>query len=156
MKKKLGIVDTTFAIIDMYKFAKKAISDFSENIEIIRYTVPGIKDIAVASKILFEKYNCDIVLALGMPGPKEIDKQCANQASNGIINTQLLVNKHILEVFVHMDETNNKKELYEVTKNRTYKHTINAIKLLKGKNELSKNAGQGIRQGFDDEGPIRG
>jgi riboflavin synthase len=153
MTKIIGIADTTFAIIDMFKFAKKAILDSGEKIQIIRYTVPGIKDLPVSCKILFEKYNCDIVLALGMPGPKDIDKQCANQASNGIINAQLITNKHILEVFVHMDEAN-KNELYDVAKNRTYKHTLNAIALIKGKEELSKNAGKGIRQGFSNEGPL--
>ena len=135
----------------MFKFAKKAIDDFGESINIERYTVPGIKDLPLACKRLLEK--CDIAIALGMPGDKPIDKQCAHEASLGLIQTQLLANKHILEVFIHLDEANNKK-LIEITKNRTYDHTINAIKLLKGPTTLSNNAGKGIRQGFENIGPM--
>ncbi|MFH1683015.1 MAG: riboflavin synthase, partial [Candidatus Woesearchaeota archaeon] len=97
---KIGICDTTFARVDMYKIAKRAIDDSLRKIKIERYTVPGIKDLPVAAKKLFDDHNCDIVLALGMPGDKEIDKQCAHEASQGLIQTQLMTNKHIIEVFV--------------------------------------------------------
>lgn len=148
---KIGIADTCFARIDMFKSAKKAIQDSGESIRIERYTVPGIKDLPLACKRLLEE--CDIVIALGMPGDKPIDKQCAHEASLGLIQTQLLTDKHILEVFVHLDEAENKK-LIEITKNRTYDHTINAIKLLKGPTTLSNKAGKGIRQGFENSGPM--
>ena len=151
---KLGIADTTFSRINMFEIAKKAIKDSLKPIKIERYTVPGVKDLPVASKILLEKYNCDIVLALGMPGDKEIDKVCAHEASTGIIQTQLLTNKHILEVFVHLDEGKDENELKEITHNRVYDHTMNAISLMKGKEELSKNAGKGIRQGKESVGGI--
>ena len=147
MNYKIGIVDTMFARVDMFKVSKKAIEDSMEEIKIERYTVPGVKDLPIAAKKLLEEHNCDIALALGMPGDKPIDKTCAHEASQGIINAQLMTNKHILEVFVHLDEGKNEKELLEITKNRTYDHTLNAIALLKGKEELSKKAGQGIRQG---------
>ena len=136
-----------FARIDMFKVAKKSIEDSMEEIKIERYTVPGVKDLPIATKKLLEEHSCDIALALGMPGDKPIDKTCAHEASQGIINAQLMTNKHILEVFVHLDEGKNEKELLEITKNRTYDHTMNAIALLKGKEELSKKAGKGIRQG---------
>ena len=45
--------------------------------------------------------------------------------------------------------------MYEITKNRSEKHALNAIALLKGKTALTNNAGMGIRQGKEDEGPIR-
>ncbi len=149
---KLGIADTMFARADMHKIAKKAIDDSGESVKTKRYTVPGIKDLPIACKKLLKE--CDIVIALGMPGPEKIDKQCAHEASLGLIWAQLLEEKHILEVFVHLDE-GDEKTIYEVTKNRTYKHTLNAIKLIKDSQSLSKSAGKGIRQGFENEGAIR-
>src|SRR3989338_4810599 len=151
---KIGIADTTFSRVDMAKFAldiiKKSSSHATE-----RYTVPGIKDLPVACKLLFEKYNCDIVMALGMAGPKLIDKQCSHEASLGIQAAQLMANKHIMEVFVHMDEADNDGELYAIAKNRTEKHALNAIELLKGREALAKYAGMGKRQGKEDQGPIK-
>src|SRR3989338_5134891 len=103
---KIGIADTTFARVDMAAFAIEAIKKNS-NAKIERYTVPGFKDLPVACKILFEKYKCDIAIALGMAGPMPIDKQCSHEASLGLQFVQLMANKHILEVFVHMDEAKN-------------------------------------------------
>jgi len=151
---KIGIADTTFARINMADFAIKAIKRNSRH-EIERYTVPGIKDLPIACKILFEEYKCDMVIALGMAGPKPIDKQCSHEASLGLQKVQLMENRHILEVFVHMDESKSDKELYEIAKNRSEKHALNAIALLKGKTALTNNSGMGIRQGKEDEGPIR-
>lgn len=144
-----------FARVDMFKIVKKALDDSMEaGIKLERYTVPGVKDLPVACKKLLEEKNCDICMALGMPGDKSIDKTCAHEASQGLIQTQLKTNKHIIEVFIHLDEGKNGKELYEITKNRTYDHTINAISLLKGKT-LQKLAGKGIRQGKGNVGKIK-
>ena len=149
-----------FARINMFAIAKKAIEDSEESIKIERYSVPGVKDLPVACKKLLEEHNCDICLALGMPGPEKIDKTCAHEASQGLISTQLITNKHILEVFVHLDEGNdnngklNKNKLTEMTKKRVYDHTINAIALLKSKTALSSKAGQGIRQGHENAGAL--
>jgi riboflavin synthase len=154
MAYKIGIADTMFARVDMYNIVKRAIADSLETINTERYSVPGVKDLPVAAKKLLEESNCDIVIALGMPGDKEIDKVCAHEASQGIIQAQLLTNKHIIEVFVHLDEGEDEKELIEITKNRTYDHTKNAIALLKGKGSLSKKAGMGVRQGKESVGEI--
>ena len=151
---KIGIADTTFARINMADFAIKTIERNSSH-EIERYIVPGLKDLPVACKILFEEYKCDIVIALGMAGPEPIDKQCSHEASLGLQKVQLMENRHILEVFVYMDESKNDQEMYEIAKNRSEKHALNAIALLKGKTALTNNAGMGIRQGKEDEGPIR-
>ncbi|MBS3113968.1 riboflavin synthase [Candidatus Woesearchaeota archaeon] len=151
---RIGIADTTFARVDMAKFAIDAIKKNSDA-KIVRYTVPGFKDLPVACKKLIEEDKCDIAIALGMAGPKPIDKQCAHEASLGLQNVQLMTNKHILEVFVHMDEAKKEKEIYEIAKNRAEKHALNALALLKGKTELTRYAGMGRRQGKEDEGQIK-
>ena len=155
LKIKIGIADTMFARVDMFKIVKKALDDSMEaGIKLERYTVPGVKDLPVACKKLIEEKNCDICMALGMPGDKPIDKTCAHEASQGLIQTQLQTNKHIIEVFTHLDEGKDEKELHKITKNRTYDHTINTISLLKG-NTLQKLAGKGIRQGKESVGGIK-
>ena len=123
--------------------------------ETVRYTVPGFKDLPVACKKLIEENHCDIVIALGMAGPMPIDKQCAHEATLGLQNVQLKTNKHILEVFVHLDESEKEEEIYSIAKNRAIKHALNALELLKSKTSLSEHAGTGRRQGKGDEGPIR-
>ena len=150
---KIGIADTTFARIDMASFSIEAIKK-SSNAKIERYTVPGFKDLPVACKILFDKYKCDIVIALGMAGKAPIDELCAHEASLGLQQAQLMANKHILEVFVHTNEAKSEKEIYKIAKNRTVKHSLNALELLKGKTTLAKHAGKGKRQGKEDEGTI--
>ncbi len=145
--KKIGIADTTFARADMGMLAKKTLEENSDRIKVMRCTVPGVKDLPLAAKKLFDEEQCDLVLALGMPGPKPIDKQCSHEASLGLIQTQMLVNKPIVEVFVHEDEGRNDKELREIAKDRTKKHCINALNLLFNRRVLQKNAGSGLRQG---------
>ena len=153
--KKIGIVDTTFARYDMGHAAIDELKSNATGFKIVRYTVPGIKDIPVACKILLEEKNCDLILAFGMPGPKPIDKQCAHEASTGIIQTQILCNKHILEVFVHEDESDDEEKLAWLADRRAREHAINAIHLLFNQGELIKKAGKGLRQGFEDAGPLR-
>ena len=151
--KKIGIADTTFARVDMASFAVEIINKNSRA-KIERYTVPGFKDLPVACKILFDRYKCDIAMAFGMAGPMPIDKQCSHEASLGLQQAQLMANKHIIEVFVHMDEAKTEKELYTIAKNRAEKHALNALELLKSKTALTKYAGAGRRQGKNDDGPI--
>jgi riboflavin synthase len=152
--KIIGIADTTFARIDMAKFAIDEFKSNTTGYKIKRYTVPGIKDLPVACKILFEKEDCDIVMALGMPGPKPIDKQCAHEASLGLITAQLLCNKHIIEVFIHEDEAKENKELAWLVENRTREHVLNVIDLLFYPKKLINKAGKGLREGFKDAGSI--
>jgi riboflavin synthase len=123
--------------------------------KIVRYTVPGIKDLPLACKKLFDEQGCDIVMALGMPGAKAIDRQCAHEASTGLIICQLMTGKHIIEVFVHEDEATDEKELVWLAKRRAIEHARNAFNLLFRPEELSKNAGKGLRQGYEDAGPAR-
>jgi len=153
--KKIGIADTTFARYDMGKSAIDELVSNRTGFKIIRYTVPGIKDLPVACKKLFEEKNCDIVMALGMPGSKPIDKQCAHEASTALIQTQLICNKHILEVFVHEDEGKDEKELAWLADQRAREHAINVLDLMFKPENLVKKAGKGLREGFKDAGPLK-
>jgi len=150
---KVGIVDTTFARVNMGKIAIDELRRIC-SLPYERYTVPGIKDLPVAAKKLIEERGCSIVIAMGMPGGKPIDKQCAHEASLGLIMAQLMTNTHIIEVFVHEDEAKDEKELLMVTENRVREHVRNAIDLLLNQRKLQKLAGTGQRQGFEDVGPI--
>ncbi len=149
---KVGVADTTFSRINMGKIA---IDELKKNasLQIERYTVPGVKDLPVACKKLLEEKGCNIVIALGMPGSQEIDKICAHEASQGIIQAQLMTNKHVIEVFVHEDEAKDEKELAWLAERRTREHAQNVVKLLF--NKLQKEAGTGQRQGFPDVGAIK-
>ena len=153
--KKIGIADTTFARFDMGASASDELKSNETGFKIIRYTVPGIKDLPVACKKLFEEQNCDIVMALGMPGSKPIDKQCAHEASTALIQTQLLTNKHIIEVFVHEDEGKDDKELAWLADRRSREHALNALDLIFRPEKLVKKAGKGLREGFEDAGPLK-
>ncbi len=152
---KIGIVDTTFARYDMAKSAIDELKSNNTGFKIIRYTVPGIKDLPVASKKLFDEKECDIVIALGMPGKEPIDKQCAHEASTGLIQVQLMSNKHILEVFVHEDEANDEKELAWLSDRRAREHAINCLDLLFNPKNLEKMAGKGLREGYEDAGSLK-
>ncbi len=151
---RVGIADTTFARLNMGKIAIDELKK-GASLQIERYTVPGVKDLPVACKLLIEEKGCDIVMALGMPGSQPIDKICAHEASQGIIQAQLLTNKHIIEVFVHEDEAKDEKELAWLAEKRTREHAQNLIKLLFNQEQLQREAGTGQRQGFADVSPIR-
>jgi riboflavin synthase len=153
--KLIGVVDTTFARIDMGSAAIEELKGLGTGFKIIRRTVPGIKDLPVAAKKLIEEDKCDIVLALGMPGSKPTDKMCAHEASTGLIRAQLMTNHHIIEVFVHEDEAPSAKELAWLMDRRSREHARNVYDMLFHPEVLVKNAGQGLRQGYEDVGPIK-
>ena len=153
--KRIGIADTTFARVDMAHVAISAIKK-EASVEIIRYTVPGIKDLPVAAKKLLEEEKCDIVMALGMPGPADKDKMCAHEASSGLIMAQLMTNRHIIEVFVHEDEAADEPTLAWLAERRAAEHAQNTVRLLFHPEKLTRLAGTGQRQGYEDAGPIEG
>ena len=153
----IGVVDTMFARYDMGKEALEELADcpgYGERFTTLRRTVPGFKDLAVAAKQLIEQEHCRIVVALGMPGSAPVDKMCAHEASQGIMLAQLLTSTPILEVFVHEDEADDPSVLAKVFKERSRKHARNAYWMLYEPEQLVRRAGQGIRQGFDDAGPL--
>lgn len=150
---RIGVADTTFARVDMARFVLDELKSNFTDVRIERATVPGMKDLPVACKKLLDA-GCDACVALGMPGKEVLDKQCAHEASLGIIHAQLLTNKHIVEAFVHEDEARSEAELLKICENRARKHAINAVLLVKKPGELAKNAGRGLRQGKADAGAI--
>lgn len=152
--KRVGIVDTTFARYDMARVAAEELRQLC-NVRLERRTVPGIKDLPVEAKLLLEG-GCELVMAFGMPGAAPIDKQCAHEASLGLIWAQLLTNKHIIEVFVFEDEAESEKELAELAEQRAREHARNAYRLLFRPEELTRMAGTGQREGGPDAGPLRG
>ena len=154
--KRIGVVDTTFSRVDMGSIAVNELRSLGTGFLIERVTVPGVKDLPVACKKLIEEKGCDIVVALGMPGGKEIDKVCAHEASTGLIQVQLLTNTHIIEVFVHADEVEDEGRLAWLMESRTKEHAANVYNLLFHPERLVKKAGTGARQGFSDEGSIKG
>jgi riboflavin synthase len=149
----VGVVDTTFARYDMAKAAMDELKQLC-SVKFKRRTVPGIKDLPVEAKRLLEE-GCDIVMALGMPGAAPIDKQCAHEASSGLIWAQLLTNKHVIEVFVFADEAKADKELAELANKRAREHARNVYRLLFKPDELTKMAGTGQREGAPDAGSLR-
>jgi riboflavin synthase len=155
----IGVVETMFARYDMGTEAVselEACPGFGERFTIVRRTVPGVKDLGVACKQLIEQEKCRIVVALGMPGRAAIDQVCAHEASQGIMLAQMLTSTHILEVFVHENEEDDPAALAKVCVERARKHARNAYWMLYEPEQLARRAGQGVRQGYEDAGPILG
>ncbi|HLC74951.1 MAG TPA: riboflavin synthase [Candidatus Nanoarchaeia archaeon] len=151
---RIGIADTTFARADMAAAAINTIKKAAHSAAFERYTVPGFKDLPVACKILIEKYKCDIVLAFGWVGNKDLDETCAHEANLGLIQCELITSTHILKIFFHEKETSNETQQKAIAIDRAQKHALNALALLNGKETLTNSAGKGKRQGYDDAGAI--
>jgi len=150
----IGVVDTTFARVDMAKVAIEVITQYLPKAKIIRYTVPGIKDIPVAVKKVLEK--SDIAISFGWVGKSLIDKYSYLAAGIGLILVQVLTGKHVIDVTVHEDEAESEEELYRIAIDRAKKHALNLVVLLtKGGEGLAPYAGMGLRQGYPDVGSIR-
>ncbi len=153
----IGVVDTMFARVDMGAVAVEELEScpgYGERFGIVRRTVPGFKDLAVECKRLVEQEGCKILVALGMPGKAAIDQVCAHEASQGIMMAQLLTSTHILEVFVHENEESEPERLVSVCEDRARKHARNAYWMLYEPEQLTRRAGQGVRQGYADAGPV--
>jgi len=152
---KIGVVDTTFSRVDMAKHAIEVFKEHLPEAVILRYTVPGIKDIPVAAKKLFDE-GCEAVITFGWVGAKPVDKYSYLAMSIGLIMLQINVGKHIIDVTVHEDEANDPNELYNIAIDRARKHALNLVKLIKyGREALTKYAGKGLRQGYPDVGPLK-
>jgi riboflavin synthase len=153
--KRIGVADTTFARVDLARYAVRALRDSGTGFTIVSRTVPGIKDLPVACRTLFAQDRCDLCLALGMPGRAEYDKTCAHEASLGLLFTAVLEAKPIVECFVFEGEAESPRELEELGRRRAEEHARNAFALLFRPQDLARHAGAGLRQGFADVGPVR-
>jgi riboflavin synthase len=153
--KKIGVVDTTFARVDMARFAVRALQSRGTGFKVVRSTVPGIKDLPVACRRLFAEEGVDLCLALGMPGKAEYDKTCAHEASLGLMFASVLETKPVVECFVFEGEASGAKELHSLARRRAEEHALNAYSLLFRPRDLARHAGEGLRQGFPDAGPVR-
>jgi len=153
--KRIGVADTTFARVDLAGYAVRALQARGTGFKIARRTVPGIKDLPVACRQLFVDEHVDLCLALGMPGRAEYDKTCAHEASLGLLFTGVLEAKPIVECFVFEGEAADDKELATLARRRAEEHALNAYALLFRPRDLARRAGEGLRQGFRDAGPVR-
>ena len=98
--------------------------------------------------------GCEVAMALGMVGGAPVDGVCAHEASLGIQQVMLRTNKHVIEVFAHMNEAKNDADLLALTENRVRKHVHNAIWMVAEPQKLVERAGTGRRQGREDAGPV--
>lgn len=154
MKIKIGIVDTTFARVNMAKFSLNELQKLLPSAEIERSTVPGIKDIPGATKRIINR-GCDGVITFGWVGKERVDKYSYLATSTALIWLELMNDAIIVDVTVHEDEAEDEKKLYEIAEDRSRKHTRNLVSLLTNPSELTERAGTGKRQGYPDEGPIK-
>ncbi len=156
--KWIGVVDTMFARADMGGIVLKTLrqkEDYGRTFDLVRRTVPGFKNLAVEAQRLIQTHGCAIVVVLGMPGPEAIDRLCAHEASLGIMAAQLATSTHILDVFVHEEEGGGDDAvLAAIAQDRCAKHALNAYDMLFRPESLTARAGQGVRQGAPDKGPL--
>jgi riboflavin synthase len=153
--RKIGVADTTFARVDMADAAVRFLKGRGTGVRIVRRTVPGIKDLPVACRQMFQEDHVDLCLALGMPGKAEYDKTCAHEASLGLMFTGVLEAKPIVECFVFEGEADGARELATLARRRAEEHALNAYTMLFRPRDLGRRAGEGLRQGFPDAGPVR-
>lgn len=154
--KRVGVIDTTFARVDMARHAVRALQAAGTGFRLHRKTVPGIKDLPVACRQMFVEEKVDLCLALGMPGKAEYDKVCAHEASLGLMYAGVLEAKPVVECFVFEAEAADDKELATLARRRAEEHALNAYSMLFRPRNLERHAGEGLRQGFEDAGPLGG
>ena len=155
VKRCVGVVDTTFARVDMGGIAVEVLQRGLPGYRIVRHTVPGIKDLPGAAKRLLDAHGCDAVITLGWVGGREADKYSYLASSIGLILVEVLTGRIIIDVTVHEDEAKDPKRLKEIAVDRARKHAENLVALVKeGPTALTSMAGKGLRQGYPDVGPL--
>ncbi len=151
----VGVVDTTFARVDMARYVIEVLEKHLAGYRIVRHTVPGIKDIPAAAKRIIDM-GCEGVITLGWVGPGQVDKYSYLASSIGLIILGVMTGKIIIDVTVHEDEADKPEELKRIAIHRARTHAENLVALLKGGPQaLTPKAGMGIRQGYPDVGPIK-
>lgn len=147
----IGVVDTTFARVDMGSIAVDEVRNLMPEVAVRRITVPGIKNTIWGAKRLIQE-GCRAVVVLGWVGASTTDKLSYLAMSLGLIQLQIETDSLILDVTVHEDEAPSEAELKSIAVDRARKHVRNLVYMLRG--DLSKYAGMGLRQGRPDVGPI--
>ncbi|MFP3312667.1 MAG: riboflavin synthase [Acidilobus sp.] len=148
------MIDTTFSRVDMGSVAEEVLREELPDYRVVRYTVPGIKDLPGAARRLIDM-GCDGVITLGWVGATQVDKYSYIAMSVGLVMLSVLTGKVVVDVTVHEDETEDPRELREIAVNRARAHAENLVKLLTGGLEaLRPLAGQGVRQGRSSVGPL--
>jgi len=152
--KCVGVIDTTFSRVDMGAVALHVLREELTGYRVIRWTVPGIKDLPGAAKRLLDS-GCEAVITLGWVGRREADKLSYLASSIGLIMVSVLTGKIVVDVTVHEDESSDPRELKRIAVERARDHARNlALLLSRGPDYLSRWAGMGLRQGYPDAGPI--
>ncbi len=152
--KCVGIVDTTFARVDMAKYALEVIEKELPGYRVLRHTVPGIKDLPGAARRIIDM-GCDSIITFGWVGAKPVDKYSYIASSMGLIMLGVLTGKLIIDVTVHEDEAETPEELKRIAVHRARAHAKNLVDIIKGGLQaLTPKAGMGVRQGYPDVGPI--
>jgi riboflavin synthase len=148
------VIDTTFSRVDMGSVAEEVLREELPDYRVVRYTVPGIKDLPGAARRLIDM-GCDGVITLGWVGATQVDKYSYIAMSVGLVMLSVLTGKVVVDVTVHEDEIEDPRELREIAVNRARAHAENLVKLLTGGLEaLRPLAGQGVRQGKSSVGPL--
>lgn len=148
----IGVVDTTFARVDMGAVAVEEIRSLMPNAVVKRLTVPGIKN-TVWGALKLIREGCDAVIVLGWVGPSQVDKYSYLATSIGLMQLQIETGALVLDVTVHEEEGGgDEKRLKEIALDRTKKHVWNLVQLMRG--GLERYAGKGLRQGYPHAGEI--
>ncbi|ABP51629.1 MULTISPECIES: riboflavin synthase [Pyrobaculum] len=148
----IGVVDTTFARVDMGTVAVDEIRNLMPNAVVKRITVPGIKN-TVWGALKLIREGCDAVIVLGWVGPTQVDKYSYLATSIGLMQLQIETGVLVLDVTVHEEEGGgDEKRLKEIALDRAKKHVWNLVQLMRG--GLERYAGKGLRQGYPHAGEI--
>lgn len=152
--KCVGIVDTTFARVDMARYVLEILERELPGYRLVRHTVPGIKDVPAAARRLLDM-GCEAVITLGWVGAGLVDKYSYLASSIGLVMLGVTTGKIIIDVTVHEDEAEKPEELKRIAIERAKAHAENLVALIKGGLQaLTPKAGMGVRQGYPDVGPI--
>ncbi|MFN3805188.1 MAG: riboflavin synthase [Pyrobaculum sp.] len=146
----VGIVDTTFARVDMGGIAVEELKNLMPDAVVRRITVPGIKNVIWGAMRLI-KEGCEAVAVLGWVGPTQVDKYSYLAASIGLMQLQIATGVLVLDVTIH-EEEGDERRLKEIAVDRTRKHMWNLVQMLRG--DLGRYAGRGLRQGYPHAGEI--
>ncbi len=153
MKGCVAVIDTTFSRVDMGSIAEEVLRRRLPGYRIVRWTVPGIKDLPGAARRALN--TCDAAITLGWVGRREADRLSYLAMSVGLIMVEVLTGKIVIDVTVHEDEAETAEELRRIAVDRARKHAENlALLVSKGPEALRPFAGKGLRQGYPDVGPI--